>query len=77
MTQVLASMTDKAKPEDKAVKIERLIAERAQTVSKAKGITIREYLSDMVREQVNRDYTVTLQKLQEDLEREKKRKVKE
>ncbi len=48
---------------DKAVKIDRVIADKAFVVAKARGITITEFLSDLFRGPVDKAYAQVVRDL--------------
>ena len=47
---------NKPKRDDKAVKIERPLAVKAGLIADARRITVAEYLSDLLRSQVEKDW---------------------
>lgn len=47
---------DKAKRDDVAVKIDRTLGDKAKFVASRKGVTMAEYLSDLIRTPVERDF---------------------
>lgn len=58
---------------EKTVKIERTLADRIQVVASHRGESIPDYLSNLVREEVNLAYEIALKEMQEQLEAEKKK----
>jgi hypothetical protein len=46
----------KPKRDDKAVKMDRIVVDKANWVATRRGITAAEYLTEMVRSQVERDF---------------------
>lgn len=49
--------------DDKAVKIDRTLADKASLVAARRGITMAEYLSELVRAQVERDFSETVKEM--------------
>lgn len=49
--------------EDKAVKIDRTLADKAGLVASRRGITIAEYLSELIRGPVERDFAATVKEM--------------
>jgi hypothetical protein len=48
---------EKGKRDDKAVKIDRLLADKATFVANRQGITTAEYISELIRGQVEKDFS--------------------
>jgi hypothetical protein len=48
--------TEKPKRNDKAVKMDRLLVDKANWIATRRGISAAEYLSELVRAQVERDF---------------------
>jgi len=61
-SSVMIPMADK-KRDDRTVKLEARLARKAAIVAESKGVTLAEYLSDVVRGPVERDYPSALKKL--------------
>ncbi len=55
--------SDKPKRNDKAVKIARDLAIKAKVIAEAKGITIAEYLTSLLRPHVEKDWPRAVQQL--------------
>lgn len=53
----------KAERPDKAVKIDRSLADMAFVIAKYRGVTISEYLTDAFRAVISRDYTKVVHEL--------------
>jgi hypothetical protein len=56
--------TGKSKRDDVAVKLERLIVDKARLVASRRGVTMVEYLSDLLRNQVEKDFARTLREME-------------
>ncbi len=54
---------DKPKRDDKSAKLERILVERAQIIARTRGLSLAEYLSDLVRPGIKRDWPGALKKL--------------
>jgi hypothetical protein len=52
----MAKKAEKGKRDDVAVKLDRALAEKAKFVASRKRTTMAEYLSEMVRSSVERDF---------------------
>jgi hypothetical protein len=69
----MATRRQRAKPEqepkprrdDMAVKVERILAEKAKTIATRRGVTMAEYLSDLIRTAVERDFTKVVREMEE------------
>lgn len=55
--------SNKPKRDDKAAKIERVLVERAQIIARTLGKSVAEYLSDLIRPGVARDWPKALKAL--------------
>lgn len=55
-----------AKPrrDDMAVKIERILAEKSKLVATRRGLTMAEYLSDILRKAVERDFSKEVREME-------------
>jgi len=63
-SQLLVPKRDGHKRDDKAVKIDRTTAVKAGFVASVRGVTLAEYLSELLRQPIDRDY----QKAQKELD---------
>ena len=69
MSYAAETMTRESKPKrnDKAVKIERRLADKAAVIAKQLGYeSMAEYLSDLVRPGIEKDWPKALKKLESD-----------
>lgn len=66
MTPVATPMsrTDKPKRDDMPAKIERAILQKAKVICAVRGITMAEFLSDLLRPLVDREYHKTVKNMQ-------------
>jgi hypothetical protein len=55
----------KPKRDDTAVKIDRTVADKAKLVASRRGITMAEYLTDLVRAAVERDFAKAVKEMGE------------
>lgn len=55
---------DKEKRDDVAVKFDRILAEKAKTVAKRKGVSLAAYLSDGMRATIEKDFTKAVRELE-------------
>ena len=65
--QLETTMAGKKKDEkrdDKAVKIERHLATKAKVIAESKGVVMAEYLSDLLRPLISRDWPKALKGLE-------------
>jgi hypothetical protein len=54
LAELVADPTKKR--QDKAVKIERILATKAKMIAESRGISVAEYLSDLLRAPIERDW---------------------
>lgn len=55
---------NKGKRDDIAVKVDRTLADKAKLVASRRRITMAQYLSDLIRNPVERDFTKTVRELE-------------
>ncbi|HEU5116816.1 MAG TPA: hypothetical protein VFT74_09095 [Isosphaeraceae bacterium] len=56
--------SDKVKRDDIAVKIERTLVDKARLVAARRGTTLAQYLSDLLRGPVEKDFVKTVRELE-------------
>lgn len=56
---------EKPKRDDAAVKIDRTLTDKAKFVASRKGVTMAEYLSELIRAPVERDFTKAIREMGE------------
>jgi hypothetical protein len=59
------TMADQKKRNDKAVKISRDLAAKAKLIAESKGIPVAEYLSELLRGPVERDWPKAVKTIEE------------
>jgi predicted HicB family RNase H-like nuclease len=55
----------KTKRDDRAVKIDRNVADKAQFIAQRRGISLAEYVTDLIRTAVEKDFAKALKELGE------------
>lgn len=56
---------EKGKRDDVAVKVDRTLVDKAKLVAARRGTTMAEYLSELIRTPVERDFTKTVREMGE------------
>lgn len=56
--------SEKVKRDDVAVKVDRTLADKAKLVAARRGLTMAEYLSDLIRAPIERDFTKTVREME-------------
>lgn len=51
---------EKSRRDDVAVKVDRLLIDKARLVASRRGVTLAEYLTDLIRNPVERDFAKTV-----------------
>lgn len=58
------AQSDKPKRDDVAVKVDRTLADKARLVASRRGLTLAEYLSELIRTPVEKDFAKVIREME-------------